>query len=64
MLIVGGREAEQGTVSVRDRIEGDLGAMPLPEVIAKLLEEVRGRMIRQTFSANAGLGDRHAENVY
>jgi threonyl-tRNA synthetase len=64
MLIVGGREAEQGTVSVRDRIEGDLGPMPLPEVIAKLLEEVRGRMIRQTFSANAGLGDRHAENVY
>ncbi len=27
MLVVGPRDAEQGTVSVRDRIEGDLGPM-------------------------------------
>ena len=33
MLIVGGREAEQGTVSVRDRLDGDLGPMKLDEAI-------------------------------
>ena len=30
MLVVGGKEAESQTVSYRDRIDGDRGAMPLP----------------------------------
>ena len=29
MLVVGPRDAEQSSVSVRDRLEGDLGAMPI-----------------------------------
>ena len=33
MLIVGGREAENGTVSVRLRTEDDLGAMPITDFI-------------------------------
>jgi len=37
MLIVGPRDAENGTVSVRDRVEGDLGAMPLAQAIAWLV---------------------------
>ena len=36
MFVVGPRDAEQGTVSVRDRIDGDLGAMPLAAAIEKL----------------------------
>ena len=36
MLVMGAREAESGTVSVRSRAEGDLGAMPLDAFIAKL----------------------------
>lgn len=36
MLVVGGRDQENGTVSVRDRIEGELGALPIDEAIAKL----------------------------
>ena len=47
MLVVGGREAEQQTVSVRDRIDGDLGSMPIPQAIDKLQEEVTSRKIRQ-----------------
>ena len=47
MLVVGGRDQEQGTVAVRDRIEGDLGAMPVAEAIARLTEEVKSRRIRQ-----------------
>ena len=39
MLIVGGREAENHAVAVRDRIEGDLGAMPVVEAIEKLQAE-------------------------
>ncbi|MCL6634908.1 MAG: threonine--tRNA ligase [Peptococcaceae bacterium] len=41
MLVTGDREAENGTVAVRHRTGGDLGALPLDEFAAKLLEEIR-----------------------
>ncbi len=47
MAVVGGKDQENGTVSLRDRIDGDLGAMPVDEAIAKLLQEVNERRIRQ-----------------
>ena len=47
MLVVGGRDVENGTVSVRDRITGDLGAMSLDDALAKLQQEVAERTIRQ-----------------
>jgi threonyl-tRNA synthetase len=56
MLIVGERDAEAGTVAVRDRIGGDLGAMPVAEAIARLRSEVAARTVRQTFKTDAGLG--------
>ena len=43
MFVLGAREAEQGTVSVRSRARGDLGAMALEEVIGKLREEVASK---------------------
>jgi len=36
MLVLGGREIENGTVSVRGRVAGDLGAMPLEAFIGKM----------------------------
>jgi threonyl-tRNA synthetase len=39
MLVVGDREAEQRTVAVRTRGGGDLGALPLGEVVARLAAE-------------------------
>jgi threonyl-tRNA synthetase len=42
-LVVGGREAETGSVGVRKRVEGDLGSMTLDAFIARLTEEVRQR---------------------
>jgi threonyl-tRNA synthetase len=39
MLIVGGKEAEAGSVSVRRRGEGDLGRMPLGQLLEMLREE-------------------------
>ncbi len=41
MLVIGDREVENGTVAVRSRTKGDLGARPLDEVIRALAEEVR-----------------------
>jgi threonyl-tRNA synthetase len=47
MLVVGPKDQQQGGVSVRDRIDGDLGFMSLQGAIAKLTEERDGRIIRQ-----------------
>jgi threonyl-tRNA synthetase len=47
MLVVGARDVENGTVSIRDRITGDLGAMSIDEALVKLQKEVTERTIRQ-----------------
>ncbi|NUQ64473.1 MAG: threonine--tRNA ligase [Pirellulales bacterium] len=47
MLVIGGREMEQGTVAVRDRIEGDLGAMGVEAAIEKLKQEIRTKAVRK-----------------
>ena len=41
MLVLGGREIENGTVSVRGRVAGDLGPMPLDAFIEKMDAERR-----------------------
>ncbi|NLX54378.1 MAG: threonine--tRNA ligase [Planctomycetaceae bacterium] len=64
MFVVGNREQEQGEVSVRDRIDGDQGAVKVQAAIDKLLAEVRNRTVRQTFGGDAGLGERSARNEY
>ena len=47
MFVVGGREADEGKVSVRDRLEGDLGAMPLEAAIERLKTEIREKTVRK-----------------
>jgi threonyl-tRNA synthetase len=64
MFVIGPRDAEQGAVSVRDRIEGDLGAMPTADAIAKLAAEVANRVVRKTYGGSAGLSERGATNEY
>jgi threonyl-tRNA synthetase len=39
MLVVGDKEADAGTVSVRHHGDGDLGAMPLAELVSRLERE-------------------------
>jgi threonyl-tRNA synthetase len=46
MLVVGPKEAEAGTVSVRHRSKGDLGPRPLPDLITALQEEISSRIIQ------------------
>jgi threonyl-tRNA synthetase len=64
MLVVGPRDAEQGTVSVRDRAEGDLGAMSLDDCLARLSSEVAEKKVRKTFQTSAGLDSSQAAMEY
>ncbi|MBI3670874.1 MAG: threonine--tRNA ligase [Acidobacteria bacterium] len=44
MLVVGGKEAQAGTVSVRHRSKGDFGPKPFDEFLADLRREVDARV--------------------
>ena len=46
MFIVGDKDSEAGTVSVRHRKEGDLGAMKLEEFLAMAKEEIDTKQIK------------------
>jgi threonyl-tRNA synthetase len=43
MLVIGDREAAEGTIAVRHRTEGDLGSRPLEEFVQLAADEVRAR---------------------
>lgn len=45
MLVMGDQEIEQGTVAVRSRKEGQLGTLPVAELIEKLQTEDREKII-------------------
>jgi threonyl-tRNA synthetase len=45
MLIVGQKESDEETVSVRKRFEGDVGAMPLIVFKDKIVEEIKNRRL-------------------
>ncbi|MCX7702209.1 MAG: threonine--tRNA ligase [Gemmataceae bacterium] len=57
MLIVGEKERAAGTAALRDRIDGDLGAMPLAQIIDRFETEVREKRIREVSQATAGMGE-------
>ena len=52
MLVVGGKEAEDGTVSVRSRFAGDEGVKPLGEFVSAICEEIRTKEFRQEVPAD------------
>ncbi len=64
MFVVGEKDRENQTVAVRDRIDGDLGAMPIEQAIDKLRQEIADRTVRQTFQGAVGLGDRGGRHEY
>jgi threonyl-tRNA synthetase len=51
MLVVGDREAAEGTVAVRSRSEGDRGARTVEAFVADALEEISQRSVTQKTSA-------------
>ena len=46
MLLVGDKDIENNTVSIRDRRDGDIGSMPLADFVAKIVEEVANKVIK------------------
>ena len=46
MLVIGDKEAEAGTVSVRHRADGDLGVMPLADFQKMLKDDVDNKVIK------------------
>lgn len=66
MAVVGPKEAEAGAIALRDRIEGDLGAIPFDEAMDKLLREVSERTIRQVAKRGEVIGgeESNATNEY
>ncbi len=47
MLVLGAKEEEECTVSVRSRFAGDEGSKPLSDFIAQICEEIRTKAIRK-----------------
>ena len=65
MFVVGEKDRDEGTVTVRDRLEGDLGASPLDAAIAKLQQEIAERRVRTAVkTASADLAAKAAGNEY
>jgi threonyl-tRNA synthetase len=53
MLVTGDREAAEGTVSVRSRVDGDIGSRKVEEFLDAALQEVRQKKAPQE-ALNAG----------
>lgn len=65
MFVVGERDRDARTVAVRDRLEGDLGSMPLDAAIAKLREEIAAKTVRQVAARQSvSTADRETQNEY
>lgn len=47
MLVVGQKEEEEQTVSVRSRFKGDEGSQKLDDFIAAITEEIRTKEIQE-----------------
>ena len=43
LLVLGDKEAEDGTAALRSRKKGDLGAMPVDAIIADLVKEIQDK---------------------
>ncbi|HEY4232010.1 MAG TPA: threonine--tRNA ligase [Lacipirellulaceae bacterium] len=65
MFVVGEKDRDTGTASVRDRIDGDLGALPLADAIAKLQQEIASKTVRQVAKQESlPAADRESRNEY
>jgi threonyl-tRNA synthetase len=65
MFVVGERDREARTVAVRDRLEGDIGSMPLDAALAKLKDEIAAKTVRQVAARQpVAAADRDSANEY
>ena len=45
MVIIGDKEVESGTISVRGRKDGDIGSMTVEDFTNKILDEITSKSI-------------------
>jgi threonyl-tRNA synthetase len=65
MFVVGEKDREAGTVSVRDRLEGELPQMPLDAAIDRLRQEIDAKTVRQVAKRQpAVIADRESQHEY
>jgi threonyl-tRNA synthetase len=65
MFVVGEKDRDNGTVSVRDRLDGDLGPMAVDAAVAKLREEIDAKTVRQVAERQPAIQpDRDTQNEY
>lgn len=63
MAIVGPKESDSRTISLRDRIDGDLGVMPIQQVTDRLTKEIHDRAVRQTVANKLCVNEIFGSNV-
>ena len=63
-IVVGPKDEAAGTVSVRDRIDGEQETLSLEEAVAKFEQEISERRVRQIAEGSLGLGDGKQTNEY
>jgi threonyl-tRNA synthetase len=63
MAIVGPKESDSGTISLRDRIDGDLGVMPVQQVTDRLTKEIHDRTVRQAVATKFCVNEVIGSNV-
>jgi threonyl-tRNA synthetase len=54
MLVLGAKEAETKSVSVRSRAKGDEGTLPFADYLARLLNEIKHRSLPVKAEKKAG----------
>jgi threonyl-tRNA synthetase len=65
MFVVGEKDREAATVSVRDRLEGELPQMPLDAAIDRLRQEIDAKTVRQVAKRQpAVIADRESQHEY
>ena len=45
MIVIGDKEVENGTVTLRSRVSGDLGSFKIDDVVSKIKKETAERII-------------------
>ncbi|MEM7456740.1 MAG: threonine--tRNA ligase [Planctomycetota bacterium] len=64
LIVVGPRDEEAGTVSIRDRVDGEQTTMSIDDAIKKFQLEVAEKQVRQTFRNTVGASDGSAVGEY
>jgi threonyl-tRNA synthetase len=65
MFVVGEKDRDNATVAVRDRLEGDVGTMPLDAAISKLNQEIAAKTVRQVAKRQSPpASDRESQHEY